>query len=69
MFDIVYLFNPDIEDDDGGVEDDTKGSNTDEIDCAHTVDLRKVIYKWTTFVVIVPLSNTEQDVYNINNIN
>ena len=40
---MVYLFNPDIEDEDDGVEDDTKGSNTDQVDCAHTVDLRKVI--------------------------
>ena len=42
---MVYLLNPDIEDKDGGVEDDTKGSNTDQVDCADAVDLQKVVYK------------------------
>jgi hypothetical protein len=47
---MFYLFNPNIEDEDDGVEDDTKGSNTDQVDCADTVNLRIVIYKWSTFV-------------------
>ena len=35
-----YLFNTDIKNDDGDVENNTEGSNNDEVDCADMVNLK-----------------------------
>ena len=39
MFYMFYLFNTNIEDEDGGIEENSKGSNYDEVDSADTVHL------------------------------
>ena len=36
-----YLFNTDIKNDDGDVENNTEGSNNDEVDCADMVHLEE----------------------------